>query len=101
MKYFSYFSYKRDFDISCKLSPLETVCIKCQSLFSGEKQKKNKKIKLSSAEIAQSVVKVNYLLKCLETSGPVANSVDPDQMPQYVASDLGLHYLPEPVCRNT
>ena len=34
---FSYFSQKIDFDISCKLSPAETICIKCQSLFSGEK----------------------------------------------------------------
>ena len=24
----------------------------------------------------------------------LANTVDPDQMPQYVASDLGLHCLP-------
>ena len=24
----------------------------------------------------------------------LANSVDPDQMPHYVVSDLGLHYLP-------
>ena len=24
----------------------------------------------------------------------VANNVDPDQMPHYVASDLGLHCLP-------
>ena len=24
----------------------------------------------------------------------LANNVDPDQMPHYVASDLGLHYLP-------
>ena len=28
------------FDISCKLSPLETICLKCQILFSG-KNKKN------------------------------------------------------------
>ena len=26
----------------------------------------------------------------------LANSVDPDQMPHYVASDLGLHCLPIP-----
>ena len=25
---------------------------------------------------------------------PVANTVDPDQMPHYMASDLGLHCLP-------
>ena len=27
------------FDISCKLSPKETICMKCQSLFSGEIKK--------------------------------------------------------------
>ena len=27
------------FDISCKLSPLETICLKCQNLFSGKKKK--------------------------------------------------------------
>ena len=30
-----------------------------------------------------------YLMKFL-----LANNVDPDQMPHYVASDLGLHCLP-------
>ena len=55
LKYFSYFSEKTDFDISCKLSPMETVCIKCQILFSRE-NKKN--INLPSAELAQRVVKV-------------------------------------------
>ena len=39
-----------------------------------------------------------YLLICLKTTGWVANSVDPDQMPQNVASDLGLHCLLSPVC---
>ena len=33
--YYSNFSQKRGFDISCKWSPLETICIKCQILFSG------------------------------------------------------------------
>ena len=28
----------------------------------------------------------------------LANSVDPDQMPHSVASDLGLHCLPKPIC---
>ena len=40
-----------------------------------------------------------YLL--LKTDGWVANSVDPDQMPHTVASDLGLHCLLRPVCSNT
>ena len=34
--YFSYFSQETRFDISCKLSPLETTCMKCQILFSGK-----------------------------------------------------------------
>ena len=34
----------------------------------------------------------------LKTAG-VANSVDPDQMPQFVASDLGLHCLSVPMPR--
>ena len=31
LKYLSYFSEKTGFDISCKLSPLETICMKCQN----------------------------------------------------------------------
>ena len=31
----------------------------------------------------------------------VANSEDPEQMQLNTASDLGLHYLPRPVCPNT
>ena len=31
----------------------------------------------------------------------VANSVDPGQMPHFVASDLGLHCLLRPLCLNT
>ena len=73
-KYFSYFSQKTRFDISCKLSPtgfdiscklskktwfdiscklspLETICMKCQILFSG-KNKKNTN-NLSSAHLVQ------------------------------------------------
>ena len=37
---FSYFTQKTGFDISCKFSPMETTCMKCQNLFFG----KNKKI---------------------------------------------------------
>ena len=36
----SYFSQKKDFGISCKLSPVKTICMKCQILF-PEKIKKN------------------------------------------------------------
>ena len=41
---------KKGFDISCKLSPEETICMECQNLLSG----KNKKtvINLSSADLA-------------------------------------------------
>ena len=31
----------------------------------------------------------------------MGNSVDPDQMLQNAASDLGLHYLQRPICPNT
>ena len=34
--------YFRSFDISCKLSAMETVCMLCQILFSGGKKKKKK-----------------------------------------------------------
>ena len=47
---------KTGFDISCKLSPMKIICMQCQILFSG-KNKKNI-INLSSAELAQRVVKV-------------------------------------------
>ena len=38
--YFSYFSQEMGFDISCKLSQLETICMKCQIPF-PEQNKKN------------------------------------------------------------
>ena len=34
--FFSHLSQKIGFDISCKLSPEETVCMKCQNLFNGK-----------------------------------------------------------------
>ena len=37
------FAQKTGFDIACKLSPLETICMKCQILFSW-KNKKNMSI---------------------------------------------------------
>ena len=58
--FFSDFSQKTVFDTSCKLSPLETICMKCRILFSG-KNKKNI-TNLSSAELAQRVVKVKLLI---------------------------------------
>ena len=56
--FFSYFSQKTGFDISCKLSPLETICMNCQSLFSG-KNKKKKYFKMSSADILPRVQRIN------------------------------------------
>ena len=41
---FSYFSQKTGFDISCESSPKETICMKCQNLFSGEKKKKKNSV---------------------------------------------------------
>ena len=38
LKCFSYFSQKTGFNISCKLSPLDTICMKCWLLFSGQKK---------------------------------------------------------------
>ena len=54
-----FFFQKIGFDISCKLPPKETICMKCQSIFSGEKKEKNT-ISLSSAEFAQRVIEVKY-----------------------------------------
>ena len=68
MKYFVLFfkNKKIGFDISCILSPVgvETVCMNCQSLFSGKKMKHN--IKLLPAQFANGVVKVHpYVFSCL------------------------------------
>ena len=49
--FFSNLLKKTGFDISCKLSPKETVCMKCQILFS------EKNIKLLSVELALTMVK--------------------------------------------
>ena len=40
MFFFFFFLKKTGFDIPCKLSPLETLCIKYQILFSRENKKK-------------------------------------------------------------
>ena len=54
--FYLFFFQKIGFDISCELSPLETIRMKYQSIFS----RKNKKniINLLPAEYAQRVVKV-------------------------------------------
>ena len=36
---FFLFFPKTSFDNPCKLSPMETICMKCQALFSGEDKK--------------------------------------------------------------
>ena len=41
LKYFHIFTQKTGFDISCKLPPMETICMKYQILFFWEKNKKN------------------------------------------------------------
>ena len=38
--YFSHFSQEAGFYISCKLSAMETICVKCQNLFPGKNKKK-------------------------------------------------------------
>ena len=43
---FSYFSQKTGSDISCKLSPEETICMQCQILFSGKNKKNISKCRL-------------------------------------------------------
>ena len=37
---FCSFSQKTAFDILCKLSPMKTICMKCQNQFSGRNKKK-------------------------------------------------------------
>ena len=59
--FFSYFSQKTEFDIS----PLETIYIKCQILFSG---KNIKTIKFSSAELPKKTLKVKNIRSEFEVS---------------------------------
>ena len=56
---FFLFFPKIGFDILCKLSPMETICIKCQILFSGKNTKNV--ISLSSAELGQRVITFNVI----------------------------------------
>ena len=55
-KVFLIFSQETGFDISCTLSQLETVCMKCQILLAGKTKKVSSYI--LSADIVQRVVKV-------------------------------------------
>ena len=52
LKYFSYFSQNTGFDISCKLSSMETNCIKCKSCFLGRKEN------VINLSLAQKVIKI-------------------------------------------
>ena len=54
-----FFFQKTGFDISFKFSSLETICMKYQNLFCGKY--KIDIINISSAELAQSVAKVNFI----------------------------------------
>ena len=77
-----FLTFLRKQDLAFRANCLqETICLKCQILFSG-KNKKN--INLSSAELAQRVVTVKFQqvhLSCWTRICPVfANSVDPDRL---------------------
>ena len=50
-----FFLQKIGFDISCKLSLTETICMKCQILFY---RKKINKMSISYAEFAHSIINV-------------------------------------------
>ena len=56
------------FNISCKLSHMETISWKCQILFSGKKNDKNI-INLSSAKLAQRVEKLSKITILTSTKG--------------------------------
>ena len=64
LKYLPYFSKKTGFNISCKVSPLESICMKCQILFCffvlffRKLDKKNNEFVICR-KIAMRVVKVN------------------------------------------
>ena len=56
---FYYFSEKTSLDISCESSAWQTICMKCQDLFSlKKKKKKKKKKKLLSAAVVIGVLRV-------------------------------------------
>ena len=57
-KLLTFFSFSRKTGInkSCILSPLETVCMKCQNLFSEKKKKKKKKKKIRNFKVFQYVI---------------------------------------------
>ena len=60
LKCFSYVYKKTGFDSSCKLSPMKTICMECHIQFFLGIIRQNI-INLSSAELAQGVVKTDTL----------------------------------------
>ena len=63
--FFLFLFQKICFDISCKLSPKETICMKCQSLFS---EKNNTDVvNLLFAGLAWRGIRVNVLKVCIWT----------------------------------
>ena len=64
---FFLFFQKTEFDISCKLSLLKTICMKCQNLFSGKNKKDS--INLLSPELARRVVKVKMIKRVRSVMG--------------------------------
>ena len=73
--------------IVCLADTWQTIHMKCQGLFSSENKKK--KSKLSSALVVIGALRVKY-----SDRQDCANSWDPDQMLQNVASVQGLYCLP-------
>ena len=102
--HFSYFSQKTGFDISCKLSPLETICRKYQNLFSGKNKKNISKCRLLKLLPRMLSVQLKIWKPILlpadlsKTARWAANRADPDQMTHSVLSDLFLLWI---VCLNT
>ena len=74
--FFSYFPQKQGFDISCKLSPLETICIKCQTCFLGKIGKDILKCRLQKnlpsmlSRTQNDLVKYNTRIKQLHYVNP-------------------------------
>ena len=66
--YFSYLSQEKGFDISCKLSPKETICMKCRILFSGKKIRKIFQI-LSASTIYTALSKLCASVEWLHLQG--------------------------------
>ena len=71
---------KTGFDISCKLSPLETVCMNVKSYFLGKRTKNNNFL---SAELAK---RVNKIYKNTDTDNVVLSKL-------YIGTDKGVFFI--------